>query len=132
MITLMSIIIYSSGYLPVEAHYQCGDKLNYSDRCSHLDPTVTPSLHVIADSQLLVMTIMPAPAGTTGQCGDQVRSPLHPPDTCMLPPVAPFSRSRQFLLDISYIKYQKHQVNFVSYRLSSGSYLISKTFLWHC
>ena len=82
MITLMSIIIYSSGYLPVEAHYQCGDKLNYSDRCSHLDPTVTPRLHVIADSQLLVMTIMSAPAGTTGQCGDQVRSPLLQTPAC--------------------------------------------------
>ena len=128
MITLMSIIIYSSGYLPVEAHYQCGDKLNYSDRCSHLDPSVTPSLHEIADSQLLVMTIMPAPAGTTGQCGDQVRSPLHlsrHPHVAACCSVLTITAVSPGYLLIIFIKYQKHQVKYVSYRASSGSYCLS-------
>ena len=77
----MSIIIPVDIYL-LKHIISVGTKLNYSDRCSHLDHTVTPSLHVIAASQLLVMTIMPAPAGTTDQCGDQVRSPLLQTPAC--------------------------------------------------
>ena len=145
MITLMSTIRYSRRYLPVEAHYQCGDKLNYSDRCSHLDHTVTPSLHVIAASQLLVMTIMPALAGPltsvgTSSTGDHwpVWRPgavTPPPDTRMLPPVAAFSRSRQFLLDLSWsylsciksIKWILSRIVFllVLFECESSSYSVS-------
>ena len=134
MNTSMSIIIPVDIYL-LKAHYQCGDKLNYSDRCSHLDHTVTPSLHVIAASQLLVMTIMPAPAGTTDQCGDQLHwRPLtsvatrcgHPSSRhphvaacCCVLTITPVSLGSLLII---FIMYQKHQVNLASHRVSSCSF----------